>query len=404
MEKIAGVIAEYNPFHNGHAYQFEQIRKCGADAIVVCMSGNFVQRCEPAVLEKHNRALSAVENGADLVLELPFPYSLLSAEGFASAGVHLLSASGVVTDLYFGCESAKTEDLLDAYSALCRAEESGKISQLVKTGLSFPRARAGAMKSAGARFVPEKPNDILAFEYVKAIFRQKSSLRPVSLPRIGDYLSEAPCGEFLSASGIRSRLFSGGEISRYLPESSYLRLLFAKKDGTLVKKDALDRLVLSGLIRKSLFLENRSAEGLENRIFAAMERCFSEGDRSLDSVCRAAGSKRVALSSVRRKAYSLFFEIPEPVSPPGYLHVLAFNRRGRELLRRMKNKASLPVYHTLPADRKRFSLELLSDEIYFLLSGDPSRGINGFTANSLFFEENGKFFPGTPLQKKEDLV
>lgn len=149
MRKIAGVIAEYNPFHNGHLYQLRQIRQMGAEGIVVCMSGNFVQRCSPAISEKHRRALCALEHGADLVLELPFPYSVCSAEGFASAGVSLLSATGQVTDLVFGSETADSSLLEDAYTALCMAEESGDISSLMKTGASFPVARNEAMVRRG---------------------------------------------------------------------------------------------------------------------------------------------------------------------------------------------------------------------------------------------------------------
>ena len=224
MKNIAGIIAEYNPFHNGHDYQLQQVKKAGAEGIVICMSGNYVQRCEPALLEKHRRAEIAVKNGADLVLELPFPYHILSAEAFASAGVRLLSSTGVVSSLYFGGEEAEIPLLEDSYRALCEAESCGDISALMKSGMSFPRARAAAMRRRGALFVPEKPNDILAFEYWKAIQKQQSPIRPVLLRRIGDYHADTPSGNFLSASGIRSRLTAGEEVASYLPESSYRRI------------------------------------------------------------------------------------------------------------------------------------------------------------------------------------
>ncbi len=395
MKNIAGIIAEYNPFHNGHDYQLQQVKKAGADGIVICMSGNYVQRCEPALLEKHRRAEIAVKNGADLVLELPFPYHILSAEAFASAGVRLLSSTGVVSSLYFGGEEAEIPLLEDSYRALCEAESCGDISALMKSGMSFPRARAAAMRRRGALFVPEKPNDILAFEYWKAIQKQQSPIRPVLLRRIGDYHADTPSGNFLSASGIRSRLTAGEEVASYLPESSYRRICEAKKNHTLVFPERFDPILFSGLLRAASepeFLQERFvgiSEGLQNRIVAAAERCVASGKCSLRSLCEEAGTKRYTDSAIRRAVYSLFFRLHTPVYPPSYLHVLAFNEKGRMLLRAMKDTALLPVFHTLPAASKAeyqkvINKEIFADNLYALLSGDREFGINGYTANSVF--------------------
>lgn len=397
MKNIAGIIAEYNPFHNGHAYQLQQVKKAGAEGIVICMSGNYVQRCEPALLEKHRRAEIAVKNGADLVFELPFPYHILSAEAFASAGVRLLSSTGVVSSLYFGGEEAEIPLLEDSYRALCEAEFSGDIPALMKSGMSFPRARAAAMKRHGALFVPEKPNDILAFEYCKAIQKQQCSIRPVLLRRIGDYHAESPSGNFLSASGIRSRLAAGEDVAPYLPENSYRMICEAKKNHTLVFPEQFDPILFSGLFRAAAepeFLQERFvgiSEGLQNRVVSAAERCIASGKRDFSSLCKEAGTKRYTDSAIRRAVYSLFFRLHAPVSPPSYLHVLAFNEKGRTLLRMMKDTALLPVFHTLPAAskaeyQKAIEREIFADNVYALLSGDRELGINGYTANSVFIE------------------
>ena len=186
--KIAGIIAEYNPFHGGHAYQIEQTRKAGASHIVAVMSGNYVQRGEPAFLEKHARAEMALHGGADLVLELPVPWSCARAQDFARAGVSLLHAMGCVELLSFGSECGSTALLCETAQALESPEMRDCLRGCLDEGMSLPAAREKAAaqclgKEAAALL--QGANDALAFEYLRALKSLHSPIRPLAVLRKG---------------------------------------------------------------------------------------------------------------------------------------------------------------------------------------------------------------------------
>ena len=164
-----GIIAEYNPFHQGHLYQINKLRELGAETITVCMSGNFVQRSVPAILEKHERAATAVMSGVDLVIELPVRYSIASARDFAFGGVYLLTKTGFVDTLCFGSETDDIALITSSFSYFDKAEKEGIIKKYLNTGVSFAKARDMALSELKSPFVPRNPNDILAFEYLLAI-------------------------------------------------------------------------------------------------------------------------------------------------------------------------------------------------------------------------------------------
>lgn len=237
---VCGIIAEYNPFHNGHLYHMEKSRQLsGADYIIVVLSGSFVQRGAPAFVDKYMRTRMALEAGADLVIELPALFSCASAEDFAGAGVSLLDQLGVTDCLSFGTESGNLEPLSEAARILAKEppEFSAALNRCLKEGLSFPKARETALKSClspnrssdipnsevfqAGRIEDEtlqtdiisaelsSPNNILAIEYLKALHRRQSSIRPVSVPRAGaDYHSQNPDEPLCSASAIRAYLTS----------------------------------------------------------------------------------------------------------------------------------------------------------------------------------------------------
>lgn len=196
--KAAGIIAEYNPFHEGHRYHMEQTRRLtGADHIVAVMSGDFVQRGEPAIVDKYLRAQMALENGADLVIEMPALYSTSSAEFFATAGVGILEALGCVDYLSFGSESATVEELTRLADLMLEEPVTYKeiLKKELEAGRNYPQAREEAILAClpeeRYRELLRQPNHILALEYIKAIRRRKCSIQPVAVPRRGSgYLAE----------------------------------------------------------------------------------------------------------------------------------------------------------------------------------------------------------------------
>ena len=208
MAGITGIIAEYNPFHNGHAYQIEQARLLtGCDFLVVVMSGDYVQRGAPAVFDKYTRARMALDCGADLVLELPVACSCASAEFFASGAVSLLDGLGCVDFLCFGSESGNLQSLMEPARIL--AKESPVFQEALRRGLSlglsFPAARKEAFRACASNpDILDLPNNILGIEYLKALLQRESILKPVTIKREGQgYHDTLLDSGFASASGIR---------------------------------------------------------------------------------------------------------------------------------------------------------------------------------------------------------
>ena len=208
MAGITGIIAEYNPFHNGHAYQLEQARLLtGCDFLVVVMSGDYVQRGAPAVFDKYTRARMALACGADLVLELPVACSCASAEFFASGAVSLLDGLGCVDFLCFGSESGNLQSLMEPARIL--AKESPVFQEALRRGLSlglsFPAARKEAFRACASNpDILDLPNNILGIEYLKALLQRESSIKPVTIKRKGQgYHDTLLDSGFASASGIR---------------------------------------------------------------------------------------------------------------------------------------------------------------------------------------------------------
>ena len=216
--KVAGIIAEYNPFHKGHQYHIEETRKqTGADYVIAVMSGDYVQRGEPAIADKYMRTRMALSGGADLVIEMPVIYATASAEYFATAGIGILDRLGCVDYLSFGSEWADVEDY-SSYATLFleEPEEYRQILQeQLKRGKSFPEARAftagkllfDSKPETAVEFLKE-PNHILGLEYIKALRRRNSSIQPITVKRKGNHYHEKILAEeYSSATSIRRELY-----------------------------------------------------------------------------------------------------------------------------------------------------------------------------------------------------
>lgn len=222
--KIAGIIVEYNPFHKGHLYHLQHTKeRTGADYVIAVMSGDWVQRGAPALLDKHLRASMALSCGVDLVLELPVSLSLGSAEFFASGAVNMLDKLGCVDFLVFGSEAGDTDSLMEAAKVLTAETPAFReiLQNALRSGMSFPQARASALKqildsqeadSKDSAVLPVTPNDILGLEYCRALLSCNSSIRPIAIKRQGSgYHENSLDTDFPSASGIRSAVWTGNE-------------------------------------------------------------------------------------------------------------------------------------------------------------------------------------------------
>ncbi len=378
--RICGIVSEYNPFHKGHAHQISQAKaRLGEDCVVVCcMSSDFVQRGDAAILPKHLRAKAAVLGGADVVLELPAPYALRSAEGFAQSAVDILLGTGVLTDLSFGAEDADAELLMETASLLLEHQTVQDTLLHLKTGISYAAARERALyaRVKEKAEILQKPNNILAVEYCKALLRREADVNILPIPRKGADHDAGAEGDYASASYIRELLREGktDETLPYLPESTSTILKEAMDKGqALIDQCRLENAMLSTLVR--LTADDLAAlpdanEGLDNRLLEAIRK-----GRSIEDICAQAKTKRYALSRIRRMVFCACLGITrqEAETPPPYARVLAFSDKGREVLKLARKQAAIPLI-TKPAHafdlggdaRVIFEREALACDLYNL--------------------------------------
>lgn len=360
---VTGIICEYNPLHLGHKKQIDAIKAADPDSTIVCiMSGNYVQRGKPAIVDKSIRAKAAVLSGADLVLELPVTAALSSAEGFAAEGVGILSH--FCTHLCFGAETAETAVLTKTAKALLQPEFSDQLRCHLDRGLSFPAARARALQDMGVNAVT-KPNDILAVEYCKAILRQGSPLTPWPIQRGGDYHEESPDEENPSATAVRKLMVDSGMWLDYVPEA--VRDCF--QDAGLHTISAGERAVLAKL--RTMTDEEFEAvpfgsEGLWRKLMHNARRFAN-----LEDVITATKSKRYTRTRLDRMVMCAFLGITQEMiaTPAPYVRVLAFNDAGRKVLRRSKEQ--FPVFNAgEQVDHPYWELEKRTGNLYGLFCID----------------------------------
>lgn len=364
----AGIIAEFNPFHNGHKYLIEQAKEI-ADAVIVIMSGSFVQRGDIAITDKWSRARAAIMGGADLVLELPVIYSLNTAQKFAYGAVKTLESTNVTDMICFGSECGDTDTLRQMAEIVL--SEPPEISELIKKyiseGMSYPSARSRAFSSVSGAHVLDTPNDILGVEYLKAIIETGSSMNTAAIKRIGtDHDSEIRSDSIASASELRRMAERHEDISAYVPSScSFTRYDPSRLDTVLIYKLLTSQ-------PEDIAAINDVSEGLENKFISAARSCGS-----IDGLCAAVKSKRYTMSRIRRIAWSILLELTKELCslPPSYIRVLGMNTTGRQLLKTMKEKAELPVI-IKAADYKGdavFRASNKAEDIFALCCTDPSK-------------------------------
>lgn len=336
---ITGIICEYNPFHLGHRKQFDIIRqrKGEAEAIVCLMSGDFVQRGHPAIIDKTLRAKAAVSCGADLVFELPVTAALSSAEGFAARGVEILSS--FCHSLCFGAESDDSAALLATAGALLSDEFPPLLRAQLDKGLSFPAARQAALEEMGLDgALVTQPNNILAIEYCKAILSQHSPMAPFPILRQGSYHDAAPDRENPSATAVRALMTGSHDWKSCVPapaqaifEGATLHTLSAGERAILARLRTMDDAEFEALPYGS--------EGLWRKLMHAARR-----ESTLEDILIAVKSKRYTRTRLDRMVMCAFLGLTEAdlCVPAPYTRVLALNDRGREILKKARQTGHFP--------------------------------------------------------------
>ncbi len=363
--KIAGIITEYNPLHTGHVHLLRETRKrLGENSVIVCvMSGDFVQRGDFAIVRRQARAKAAVLSGADLVLELPLPWAVSSAERFAEGGVQTLLATGLVTHLAFGSECGDAAAVQRIAAALLGEDFSQRLRQELTAGTSFAAAR---QRAVGLLLTPEdaalleSPNNTLGVEYCKALLRHGADVNILTIPREGAAHDADPAqGEHASASSIRTRLRAGDREGALALMAPAMAALYQEEEaagrapvlGEVCQRGILARLRM--MTEQDFAALDEGREGLYRRLYQASRKAAS-----VEELLESAKTRRYAYARLRRMVLWAYLGLEPRKFPnqPLYLRPLAANMAGRQLLARMKTTATVPIL-TKPADVRQLSGE-----------------------------------------------
>ena len=375
--KTAVIIAEYNPFHRGHQWQIQKLREQGFDHVAVIMSGCFVQRGAPAIFPKSERCRMALLGGADLVIELPLPYAMATAQRFAFGGVALADSMSCCDALCFGSECGDIDKLNQAVDALLHPDLPEKLAPYLAQGMTFAKARTLAVAELSSPEIAallKEPNNTLGIEYMLQLRQRNSSLQAITLARKGaSHHAEQAQEGFASASHIRTLLCENEaeQACRLVPEDC-ADLLKTLSPVLPEERTILAR--LRCLSKEDLSRLPDCSEGIENRLYQAIR-----DSRSLEEVWEKTKSKRYSHARIRRLCMSAFLGLEDGLhqQEPPYLRVLGFNPKGQELLAAMRKNATLPVSGSL-ADLSRSSdlaadfarLEAQSVDLYNLFEKD----------------------------------
>lgn len=376
--QICAIIAEYNPFHNGHKYMIDKIRKAGGTHVVAVMSGSFVQRGDVALCDKYSRTRMALEGGADLVIELPVTYAAATAQRFAHGAVAIIKALGCVDTLAFGSECGDSKLLDKIADAIDKPDVVEKMKENLSLGMSFASARQSALEMCGYEGgVLQNANDTLAVCYIDEIYRQNACLNRMAIKRKGVSHDGGIAGDFASASTIRNMVADGENFAPYMPWDAADLLQQQIDSGRCpMLLGRLDRAFMAKL--RSMSIEDIAnlpdiSEGLENRIYAAVRECGSVFD-----VADAVKSKRYTHARIRRILLSALLGIDKRTYAlePQYIRVLGFNEKGREIL--SAARPTLPIIarakDAAPLKgnaRRMLELQSVADSIAALATDTP---------------------------------
>ena len=356
--KIVGIIAEYNPFHKGHQYHIEEAKRLtNADAAVVVMSGNFVQRGAPAIMPKHLRAEAALKAGSSVILELPACYATGTAEQFAYGAVSLLHKLGCVDTICFGSECGDIISLQAIATILCEepADYKNLLQKNLRLGLSFPAARSAAIQElypdSNFSSILEQPNNILAIEYLKALKRLNSPIKSVTITRKGaDYHNMHLQENYSSATAIRNSIGTEGVaiLKKQVPDTTISLLqetyqkrypVFANDFSLLLKYRLLNE------TKNSLVQYGDVSEELSNRIYKQLNQY-----ESFEQFCELLKTRELTYTRISRALLHVLLKIKKTdMTEIAYARILGFQKQETDVLTELKKHSSIPLVSKLTA-------------------------------------------------------
>ena len=381
MGKRIGIIAEYNPFHNGHLYQIQKAKELtGADTVIAVMSGNFTQRGDTSLINKFEKAKIALQNEVDMVIELPTIYSISSAENFALGGVKILNEIGNIDYLVFGIEEENLEKLQAIADVLVNEDDEFKrnIKEELDKGNSYPKAREIALKkvllSENVENIMQKPNNILAIEYLKALKTTNSKIKPFAIKRKNTmHNNENINKNYASGTYIRKLFIENNfnEIKKVVPKYTYERLLELKNQGTYVSSinDFSDIVIykIRTMTKEEISQIADVNEGLENSIKLASTTC-----KTIDEIIEKVSTKRYTKTRISRILTYILLDITKSEMEQSknanqYIRVLGINKKCEGILKTINNDkliTSLKKFEENNGENQLLNIDKKATEIY----------------------------------------
>ena len=381
MGKKIGIIAEYNPFHNGHLYQIQKAKELtGADTVIAVMSGNFTQRGDTSLINKFEKAKIALQNEVDMVIELPTIYSISSAENFALGGVKILNEIGNIDYLVFGIEEENLEKLQTIADVLVNEDDEFKrnIKEELDKGNSYPKAREIALKkvllSENVENIMQKPNNILAIEYLKALKTTNSKIKPIAIKRNNTMHNDENINKNYASGTYIRKLFienNFNEIRKVVPKYTYERLLELKSQGTYVSSinDFSDIVIykIRTMTKEEISKIADVNEGLENSIKLASTTC-----KTIDEIIEKVSTKRYTKTRISRILTYILLDITKSEMEQSknanqYIRVLGINKKCEGILKTINNDkliTSLKKFEENNGENQLLNIDKKATEIY----------------------------------------
>ena len=363
---IIGIVTEYNPFHNGHKYQIDTIKRMYPDSlIIVVTSSSFTERGEISFLDKWTKAKISLDMGIDLVIELPFVFSTESSDIFASSSIKLLNELKIDT-LVFGSETNDVEVFKTlANIQLNNKEYDKRVKDYLDKGLNFPTSMSKALKDISSINIIE-PNDILALSYTKEILKHNKDINIVSIKRTSDYHDISSNNEIISASNIRNKLLNSIDIKKFVPNITYKYLKDIKIDFDLYFNLLKYKINTS----KDLSIYWTVDEGIENRL-----KKYINSSDNLDEFINSVKTKRYTYNRINRMLTHILIGFTKvdkkKYNSPSYIRILGMSNKGRNYLNSIKKTVNLPII-TKYKDMNELSFELKVTNIYSMLVNNKS--------------------------------
>lgn len=381
MGKRIGIIAEYNPFHNGHLYQIQKAKELtGADTVIAVMSGNFTQRGDTSLINKFEKAKIALQNEVDMVIELPTIYSISSAENFALGGIKILNEIGNIDYLVFGIEEENLEKLQAIADVLVNEDDEFKrnIKEELDKGNSYPKAREIVLKkvlsSENVKNIMQKPNNILAIEYLKALKTTNSKIKPFAIKRKNTMHNDENINENYASGTYIRKLFienNFNEIKKVVPKYTYERLLELKNQGTYVSSinDFSDIVIykIRTMTKEEISKIADVNEGLENSIKLASTTC-----KTIDEIIEKVSTKRYTKTRISRILTYILLDITKSEMEQSknanqYIRVLGINKKCEGILKKINNDkliTSLKKFEENNGENQLLNIDKKATEIY----------------------------------------